>query len=591
MTVRENARARDAAFEALLERSLGGKVPDLTERILAPARPSNGSRHPVPTTPQRPSSWQRLGAAGALLLGLAAVGWTAWHRPADEPAPRPVAQDPLETSEQPRLVSPLDVEEGQALLEQAADGFAHHSAVYTLWFPVGNGRARWLERFDAGSVRIALAETENLAQLVGQCIHQPLVDPLGITDEQMLLDFVLPDQRALRVEISRRGQALQLRLRGLGHRTVTGELAQLATALMESVEAEAERRYAFASDAQVLAATPPGLRELFAYGVDDAGLAALATRSELARAKLVGRKVDESPHDYEGVSLGATALRHLAACKDLRQLELVAAEVDEAALEALASIRSLRHLTIIDGKRCELTSKGLQHLARLPLLETLEFEGCAIDDQGLQVLASCIGLKSIRLTEITSGTGQGLRALLRSPGLVELRLDKVSAIGIFRDAAAPSLRRFECAQSELTLEGIDTLPSLEHVSLGECALDQASVEALGRSSVQHLILDDLAVDERWAAVTSPRLRALTLGRVRATDSAWRALLESCHDLPDLRRIAIRQSRLTDAQVSLLSRLPPVEVLDIRYNRDLSEPALERLARRLPSTRLLSSKPR
>lgn len=595
----DRERARDAAFDALIERALGHTAPDLTERVLA-AEAGTGPQG------SGPRMRERLGFAAAVVLGLAAVVWTARHLreldvtagPASQdPAVQdPVIQDPTiqdqgDPTSEPRLTHPLDREDGHRLLDEIQRGIARHSVVYELWFPVGNGRGRWLESHHTSSVVADVADLGAFVELVRGCIDAPAADPIGIPEAQAYVDLQARGGEVIRAEFGRKGPRLQMRIRGLGYRTVDGELATRVGALIDALAAAAEERYRFVADAQALAETPRTLREVFAYGIEGDDLAPLAQRPELVRARLVGRRVDESPHEYQGVDLGEAAIAHLRGCPSLARLELVAAQIDDAALEALAEVRSLRHLSILDGRRCSFTAKGLQHLTRLPHLESIEIERCPIDDQGLGVLAGLAALKRVRLENIPSATGAGVRGLLRAPGLRELSLTKVSARGLFDGGTAPSLRRLEVVDSELSLEGVEAVGQLASVLIDGCALDVDSAEALGRSRVEVLTLLDLTIDEGWAGVVGSAMQRVTLGQVRGTDAAWAAVLAAWRRAPALHTLAVRQSQLSDARLEALGGLQQVRVLDLRYNRELSRVGLDRLAGLLPSTRLLFSEPK
>jgi Leucine-rich repeat (LRR) protein len=199
------------------------------------------------------------------------------------------------------------------------------------------------------------------------------------------------------------------------------------------------------------------LKQLFIYSaaVDDSGLQYVAHLSNLT-ILIIG--------NYHGTDAG---LEHLAGLANLQTLTLQGGAITDLSLAQLAKLKNLKNLVLVDS---QVEGPGLSRLNRLAALAGLSLTGrnSAIRDDGLQCLSDLPALKRLNL-QSTSITDSGLKYLEKFTSLEQLGLGhtKVTDAGLVRLWNLKSLKSLNVQNTEVTKEGVERL--LKHMP--ECKVN------------------------------------------------------------------------------------------------------------------------
>lgn len=221
-------------------------------------------------------------------------------------------------------------------------------------------------------------------------------------------------------------------------------------------------------------ATLTGLEELSGSAIGLTG----ATIADLAATRLRTLRLENQLAPDAFAALGRIAgLRRLtcsvAAGPDLAPLAALA-ELDELTLAVAASGVAPDWLRFVRVKTLRLSQAGIgdghaEAIARMPLLDRIELSATSLSDAGLLRLAANPCLRAIDLGANPGITGSSLPALLRSPGLRELRLanDRIPPAALIACPDPGRLERFTWGGSvsaEL-LEHLTAWPGMVRVSV------------------------------------------------------------------------------------------------------------------------------
>lgn len=165
-------------------------------------------------------------------------------------------------------------------------------------------------------------------------------------------------------------------------------------------------------------------------------------------------------------SLGNDALKHLATCPGLEELNILqCASISDVGIGHLVDASALRRLSITCRGSPGLTDAGLQFLGRMRLLEVLDVTYCqALTDQGARALSS---LTRLRLLGLRANIGIG------DPG--------VASFTALRDLETLILDRLPV--TDRSLAELSTLPRLRTLGLRGCEeVTQEGIDAFAKAN-------------------------------------------------------------------------------------------------------------
>jgi len=167
---------------------------------------------------------------------------------------------------------------------------------------------------------------------------------------------------------------------------------------------------------------------------------ALKTQTQIERLDLTG--------GGETRRITNAALRHVAAMRQLRELDLRGTSVGDAGVKQLAS---LTNLEVLDLERTDVGDAGVEFLPSLSKLRRLSLQGTHVTDATLRRLLS---LK--RLTSLDVGRtriNDPLPVVLKMKGLRSLGLSRIEAINddsLPQLAQLPALRELDLRLTRVT---------------------------------------------------------------------------------------------------------------------------------------------
>ncbi|MBY0231748.1 MAG: SMI1/KNR4 family protein [Gemmataceae bacterium] len=184
-----------------------------------------------------------------------------------------------------------------------------------------------------------------------------------------------------------------------------------------------------------------------------------------------------------GMEIAGDGLRHLAGMTVLRQLQLCACTLSDAAMAHLPSLPSLTMLNLSSSTGC--TSAALACLERLPALTAFHANGAPVAGPGLRHLASLPHLTDLDLSgggeRITTDADLSHLPLLPTVEHLDLRSALVTDAGLAHLARLPNVRWVLLDQAALSDAGIPhlaALPNLRQASLDRTKVTIAGVRAL-----------------------------------------------------------------------------------------------------------------
>jgi hypothetical protein len=223
--------------------------------------------------------------------------------------------------------------------------------------------------------------------------------------------------------------------------------------------------------------------------------------------------------DLANCAVQGEGLRHLAALKQLRELNLTLTPVSDDALQHLAGLTELRILGLA-STQC--TGTGFAHLKGLKNLESVNFHFTPLNDAGLEAIsqvpitdrlwfahtrftdAGAVHLK--RLTQLKrcgigsankESSGEAVAALVNTP-LEDLSLldNQATSVGLAHAAKIATLKKLDASHAPTVTDEsmllVAKLPALEEFKLGSAKITDAGLQALAESkSLKKLSLSGL----------------------------------------------------------------------------------------------------
>jgi Leucine-rich repeat (LRR) protein len=269
-------------------------------------------------------------------------------------------------------------------------------------------------------------------------------------------------------------------------------------------------------------------------------LAEVAKLPKLHALKLSGVPLKASVTDILGV---------LAEAKELRRLDLTMVRgVTDESLGLIVGLTALEDLSLDNCRK--VTNRGLSHVAKLKNIRSVNLVSTQVDDAGLAVLANAKNLETLNLN-FTKVRGSGLVHLAGLPKLVSITLnpnrntaDKTQIDLSPLGKGFPSLSILTVGGNRITDAHLASLANLKN-------LQSVTFRTLGFTQI---------TDVGLAAVANfPKLRELRInGSVKVTDVGVAHLAK----LNKLEKLDLGRTRISSASAAVLGKLPALKELEV-----------------------------
>lgn len=287
-------------------------------------------------------------------------------------------------------------------------------------------------------------------------------------------------------------------------------------------------------------------------------LAEVAKLPKLNALSLRGAPLKASIADLLGV---------LAEAKGLRRLDLTMVRgVTDESLALLSGITTLENLSL-DNCR-SVTNRGLVEVAKLKNIRSVNLVSTQVDDAGLIVLANAKNLQSLSL-KFTKVKGTGFTSLAALPKLASLTLnpnrntaDKTDLDLAPLGKGFPALKELEIGGNRIAnehlapLANLKNLEKLEFRTIGYTQITDAGLAFLAElSKLRSINLNgSVKVSDAGIAHFSKllRLQKIDLGRTAVTAESAKVLGK----LPALTEVQIVHSRVGPQFAQVLRQLNP-----------------------------------
>ena len=273
-------------------------------------------------------------------------------------------------------------------------------------------------------------------------------------------------------------------------------------------------------------------------------LAEVAKLPKLHAVNLRGAPLAASVSDVLGALAGAKELRRL-------DLAMVKGLTDES-LRLLAGLPSLEELSL-DNCR-SVTNRGLIEVAKLKNLRRVNLVSTQVDDAGLAVLANARNLESLNL-KFTKVKGDGFAYLSALPKLASITLnpnrntaDKTDLNLTPLGKGFPALKELEMGGNRIANEHLAPLANLKN-------LEKVQFRTIGYTQITDAGLAFLA--------GLAQLREINLnGSVKVTDVGIAHLSK----LVRLQKIDLGRTAVTAESAKVLGKLPALAEVQIVHSR-------------------------
>lgn len=277
--------------------------------------------------------------------------------------------------------------------------------------------------------------------------------------------------------------------------------------------------------------------------IDKAVMLAITTEA----AKDISPLAALGPDDIQAISFGwcerniyDSDLRYLSHLTGLKHLGLNSRRINGSGLAQLSGLKSLEALVLA---RMDISDDNLKHIAKLASLKRLDLTGTEVTDAGLAHLQNLSSLEAIYLG-FARISGEGFSALADTNSIRTLWLNysKITDEGLAHIAKLKSLERLSLENtgiSDAGLAHISELQSLRELNLGNFQP--------GRMKVTDAGLDHIA-------------KLTSLESLQLPDGITDAGLTKLKGLTGLKRLAIRDTKMTGAGLDFLKRFKSLEYL-------------------------------
>jgi len=510
----------DPLVHVLLEETLGtARAPDLRQRVLARAAEPG---HRQPGAPPR----RRWVAAAALVMGVAAVGYTAWvlREPARSTRTAPAEGGQLQD---PTVVRPKTLEEFKALLPRVKS-----LRVHTQEAPPHSATV-------AGAPPTVYTKASVVAEVVGalgQC--GPAGPPAGWKWPNTI-ELVLENGDMVVCSLSIHDAFVGVH--GIPDLTASQEVLAPIRHVVEWAAWEARRHQGVVYDPSEFALgtedpIPRDSERLQLWGFENRDLAGISWFHKV--------RVLELGHSSR--KLSDAGMAHVAKLATLEELDFPGAGITDRGLAWLAALPRLHTLKLRSAPATAVADE-VPFLSDLPLLADLFKNSKSLSGVGFAAFAEHPSLRFVVLSYNSSLTDEGMKHLAAIPKLEALdlsgrRLGNVTAAGLQQLSLATGLRTLDLSDCPLDLDaGLDGFEKL--LALESLDLSDTSVSSEG---LRHLVLCD-------------RLAALDLSRCAKLDGTALALLATLRGLTHLEASRLP---LRDAELTHLGRMKLLRALDI-----------------------------
>jgi beta-lactamase regulating signal transducer with metallopeptidase domain len=237
------------------------------------------------------------------------------------------------------------------------------------------------------------------------------------------------------------------------------------------------------------------------------GMLAIGKLTQLVNLTISGKFSGDSALD-EGTIDDRLIFAWTSRLKQLKSLQLFNCWLTDEGLNRLSHLRSLVRLNLSGD--LEITDDGMAHLGTITTLKNLSLANAAITDKGLSQLKPLTSLESLVLHNAPQA--------------------QVSDAGLASLAGCSKLRKLVVTNAKIEGRGLAPFTTLTSLSLENNPVDDAGVETLVRNK---------------------QLTDLNLSGTRITDNAFSVIAKN---LPDLQKLNVRKTQLTDAGLEALKPL-------------------------------------
>jgi Leucine-rich repeat (LRR) protein len=381
------------------------------------------------------------------------------------------------------------------------------------------------------AMRVYTWTPDGIAQ-VGELPWQPppqglatpwYIEPVGVLDQPKLATVVAEMRKAHIPGLSLRGQPIAPWLGELR------DLPDLKYLILDST----------AVTGASLAAMDVSLERLYLArtAVDDAAVTAAVARHPKLRVL-----------DLDDTAAGDGAAKAIAALGELRALNLSNTRLTDA---GGAELRAVASLEIVDLGRTKIGAKTVAALAGLPILREVFLDGTRAGKEIATLAAHAANLRRFDVSNLAAYKPMDADVgwLATAPGLVEIGLSgsRVTDKVVLELVKLQKLTRLRLASTPITLAAIAAIAArdwkadftpLEELDLAATPVDDANAALL---------------------IAGPRMRILRLDLTKITDAA---LTASSGPAPGLSELYISFTKVTDAGLALLDRLPRLSGLGL-----------------------------
>jgi hypothetical protein len=297
--------------------------------------------------------------------------------------------------------------------------------------------------------------------------------------------------------------------------------------------------------------------------------------------------------DFRGLTVGDSALEHLAGLLRLRSVLLNETGVTDAGMATVGKVATLQN---VDLRGCTISNAGLEPLAALSELKALRLSGesgaTLVDDDGMKHVAKMKNLKALLLDFLWISEA-GLEQLAGLDKLEELYLAKtlVGDDALATMSQFPRLKKLRVSQCQFendglahlakvtTLEDLDLsennqindlgmphlsdLKQLKRLNLWRTYVGDPGVENLaGLAAMEWLNLDNSQISDDCLKHLSgmSKLSFLHLGSTLVSDAGLPAL----KGLSSLKDLKVTRTAVTEEGVAELKKSLPDTEIQLRY---------------------------
>ncbi len=282
----------------------------------------------------------------------------------------------------------------------------------------------------------------------------------------------------------------------------------------------------------------------------------------LARVNARPSQFPDVPVGFEHTRpIGDRDLAELKRSAELAKLKELNVSNTYVTDEGLRYLKGLDQLETLDLSYTDITDNGLVHLQSLNNLTALSLRDTLISSGGLSVLAALENLQSLNIS-FTAIDDEAMRHVTECTSLQSLNISntRVTNAGVKRLVGLTQLEKLRFARTNVTLHAL--LPLQDRIPLKHVNLFQTPIRNLG----------DLRGFEQLESIQF-HCKIVVDGR------------EGLRELPQVKSLFFFYNRITPGGMDVIKSMPNLEVLSLRFCRDVDDDLLAGIGR-MPKLRVI-----